>query len=392
MSKIAILLNGGIINDSRVIKVINTLCKIDDNSIDLFYIDKTEKDCKLFENKKVNLYYVERKLNLKTKIIQHTFFYNEFLFFVNAVLATNVQYDYIYANDLPCLKPAIILKSKLNCKVIYDSHEIYIETLNQFFPINSVGIKKWIIKFLLFFMRKTGTRCEAKLVKKVDYFITVGNGLKQYFEKQYNLQNILVLMNLPDKPININPVNLAQLCKFNSNNFILIYQGVLNHGRGLNLLIESMQFVNENIKLIILGDGILENSLKKLVTDLKLNEKIRFLEKVDSKVLLNYTAGANCGINLLEPFNLSKEFAAPNKLFEYINAGIPVIASYSFENDLVFKQFQIGLQTKNNPHSISEIINQISITDTSIFKQNCILASEIYNWSSQEKILLSIFQ
>ncbi len=391
MSKIAILLNGGIINDSRVIKIIRSFSKNTENLIDLFYEDSTPSDDILF-NKNVRLFSISRKINFKTKLIRHTVFYNEFLFLIKPVLATKIKYDYIYANDLPCLKPAVIIKKQIGAKVIYDSHEIYIETINQFFPNNSSGIRKLAFNFLIFLMRKLGVITEKKLLKKVDSFITVGKGLQLYFEKTYKQNNVNVLMNFPNIPKNIVPVNIHSIINLDKNDFIVIYQGVLNLGRGLYTMIETFKYTEANIKLVILGYGTLQKSLQEFVNLNKLSQKVFFHEKVDSSILLNYTKAANCGISLLEPFNLSCKFAAPNKLFEYINAGIPVIASRTLESEIVFSKYNIGELVENNPILIAESINNLAKSDTTIYKENCKKAALEYNWENQEKILLNFIQ
>jgi hypothetical protein len=90
MSTIAILLNGDIINDSRVIRIIRSLSKNQNNRIDLFYIDGTDHDNQLFGSN-VRLFSIDRKVTFKTQVIRHSFFYNEFLFFVKDVLSTNIQ-------------------------------------------------------------------------------------------------------------------------------------------------------------------------------------------------------------------------------------------------------------------------------------------------------------
>jgi glycosyltransferase involved in cell wall biosynthesis len=391
MSKIAILLNGDIINDSRVIRIIRSLSKNENNLIDLFYIEGTEADNSLF-SKNVRLFSIDRKITFKTQVLRHSFFYNEFLFFVKAVLSTTVNYDYIYANDLPCLSPAIKLKKHLNAKVIYDSHEIYLETINQFFPISSTGIKKLIFKFIIFFMRKFGEIAEKRLLKKTDTFITVGLGLKLYFERKYNVKNINVLMNFPTKPIQLKSVDLHNILGIDKSDFLVIYQGVLNLGRGLFTMIESLKYTNPNVKLVILGYGTLKESLKEFVKLNNLTDKVHFLEKVDSSVLLNYTKAANCGISLLEPFNLSCKYAAPNKLFEYINAGIPIITSDTFESRIIFKKYEVGIILENDPIIIANAMNEMSVKDLSHYVKNCENAAREFNWENQEEILLNLIQ
>jgi len=260
VKEVAILLNGSIKNDSRVIKTIKTISE--KHFVDLFYVNAGKGDNLIF-GENVKLIPCANKVSLKRKIIKHTCFYNEYLFFVDKVLEQKRNYDFVWSNDLPCLKPGVILKKKLDAKLVYDSHEIYNETINQFFPQKSTGLKKVLFSFMIKNMRFWGKIAERKYVKKVDTFITVGNELKKYFEKEYGLDNIKVIMNCPSLETKFTALNLKNKLGIKQTDKLFIYQGVLNAGRGLNLLIKSFSRVNEGIYLFILGAG----TLKKVLTE-----------------------------------------------------------------------------------------------------------------------------
>ncbi len=390
MKKIAVLLNGSIENDQRVIKTITTLSQV--LKVDLFYINGRAHD-KHFFNNNVRLFSIKKDNNFKIKIIQHTCFYNEFLFFKKHVLETKINYDYVWANDLPCLKPALQIKEKLNCQLIYDSHEIYIETLNQFFPQNTSFIKKIIFKTLLSFMRQRGTSFERKALKKTDFFITVGKQFKLYFEKKYNVKDVIVLMNCPKINTNYNITNnLKKQLGLKQSDVLFIYQGVLNYGRGLHLMIKSFQNVNTGIYLLILGSGMIQKELKELVKTLKLEHKIFFHNKVEISQLKSFTQEADFGMNLLEDINLSKKLTVPNKLFEYIHSNIPVVSSNMPEAKDVYDKFNIGKLVNNNEIEIANTINAIVKEDITKYKENCKKAAIEYNWENQEKVIINILK
>lgn len=390
MRRIAVLLNGSIFGDSRVIKTIRTITSVRENFLDLFYILPNEKDKELF-NDQVRLYpfnYVEK---FRHKLIKHTFFYNEYIFFVKEVLNTGVKYDYVYANDLPCLKPAVQIKKKIGSKVIYDSHEIYVETINQFF-LHGNFIKRIIFRLLIFFMKYVGHKAERSLLKKTDHFITVGEFLKSYFEKKYQFSPIIVIRNLPYFIEGNKKNSLHNLIGVDSSMKIAIYQGMLNPGRALFQMIESFRYVQKDIILCVLGRGALLTDLKKQVVIFNLSERVFFLDPVDSRDLICYTKSAICGLCLLEPFNLSCYYAAPNKLFEYIKAGIPIVASKTPECTLLLSEFQIGKLVDNDPKEIGNAINSIANEDAEFYQKECSKASVKYNWDNQEHLILGIFE
>ena len=388
MKQICVLLNGGVCNDSRVIKTINYLSQ--NWHVNLFYTKRKTDDCTLFNNN-VKLNNVVYPKDFKHILIKHSLFYLEYLFLSDAAIKSKIKFDFVWANDLPCLKPAYIIKKNTGAKLIYDSHEIYVETLNQFFSKKSGVVKSLIFRAIIKFMRFVGRNEEKKLLKKADYFITVGNELKKYFEKQYSYQGIRVIMNCPDVNKLSDTVDLKSSLGINQSSKLVIYQGVLNYGRGLHLMIEAFKHVNENVFLLILGSGMIKQELVDLVMKNQLENKVFFHAKVDLSELHNYTAAADFGINLLEDINLSKKYAVPNKLFEYIHAGLPVISSKMPESVAVYKEFCIGKLVENDPHKIAEAINNITMEDITDYRKNCKLAKNKYNWENQVKVLNEIF-
>lgn len=384
---IAVLLNGPIASDSRVIREINTLSQVAD--VDLFYVGGNVSDGKIFGSN-VRLFSCKRSGGLRMKFIKHTCFYNEFLFFVDEVLKQNVRYDYIWANDLPDLKPALKLKKKIGSRVIYDSHEIFIGTLNQFFPAKAKWYKSILHKAALFTMTRMGSRAERRMVRQVDEFVTTSISFKNYFREKYNLDNIRIVMNCPRLQTATDAFDFRKEYNLADDAFILIFQGRLNAGRALSEMVESMRFAADNVHLFVLGDGTLKKNMQKRTAELSLEQKIHFIDEVPSSQLLKYTRGADAGINLQASINISKHLASANKLFEYTHSGIPTIGSDVPENRLIIEKYNLGLLVQNNPEEIATAINEMSKKNLSAYKENCRKAAQEYCWENQEKVILEI--
>ncbi|MDY0282170.1 MAG: glycosyltransferase [Salinivirgaceae bacterium] len=390
MKHVCVLLNGSIINDSRVIKTIKTISKIAE--VDLFYVNATDADKSIFEHNVLLFNCKQVRSNLTLKIVKHSCFYNEFLFYVDEVLKQKKKYDYIFCNDLPTLKPGYLLKLKLGSKLIYDSHEIFTGTINQFFPDNATFFKSLVFKSLIWFMTSMGNRAEKKLVKKADYFITTSQSFKSYFSKKFNRDDIKIVMNCPSTQEVLRAYDFRKHFDLKENDFVVLFQGVLNKGRALFELVEAMKYTSANIKLVFLGDGMLKPLLQNKVNNTNMQHKIFFMDRVPSKDLIFYTKGADAGINLQAPINISKKLASANKLFEYMHANIPIIASDVPENKLVVEKYNLGYIVENKPTSIANAINKMAISDRSVYIENCKKAATEYNWENQEKCLLSIFE
>lgn len=389
--KVAILLNGSICNDYRVIKTIESLGR--ENEIHLFYINgDVSSDIKLFKSN-VSVFPIPHPCTLWNKIVKHSFFCFEFNHFYDQVINKGIQYNYVWANDLPTLFPAFKIAKKLQAKLVYDSHEIYLETLNQFFPKKTTLGKSIVFSVIKKFMKFHGKFIERKFITKTDMFITVNNSLLQYFKRNYNFSNSEIIMNLPRVEDNTTKkIDYRKKYNWKDLDIITLYQGQLNEGRGLFLLIEAILLLENNVKLVIIGDGPIKVSLSEFVQKVGKSNQVKFIETIALKELPDYTKGADIGINLLEDINLSKKFASPNKLFEYIHSNIPVLASNTIENRLVFEKYSIGILCENSPSSIADSIRKFGKSDLEKFKENCSSAIKEYSWEKQEDILKSIIK
>ena len=387
MKYIAVLLQSDIKTNVRAIKTITTLSGI--ALVDLFYIGENEMDNQIFD-KNVKLYPIKKPHGLIAKIRQNLFFTNEYLFFVKEILKVNKKYDFVWANDLPTLKPASIIKKKTGAKLIYDSFEIYYETVNQFFDAKNSKIKQIIFPIIIFFMRIIGKVTEKHLIKKIDYFITTCTSFKNYFQKIRNYKiDIKIVMNCPFMNQCNEIYDLREKYNISQKTKIALFQGVLNKGRALKELVESIEFINSDIKLIILGYGTLKNDLIEHAKQKNVINKIIF-DVVSLSELPKYTKGADFGINLQAPVNLSKKLASANKLYEYIHANIPIIASDVPENRLTIEKYKVGVLVNNTAQDIAKSIDFMANANYTEYKENCKKAALEYNWENQEKVLLDI--
>jgi glycosyltransferase involved in cell wall biosynthesis len=391
LKKIAVLLHGSIKSDHRVVKTVITLTR--EYEIHLFYHGSSkdaEQHFKGLDN--IELHPIEKRSGLISRVLRHSLFCYEYSYIKQIVLKTRLQFDFIWSNDLPTLYPAHHLAKKFKAKLIYDSHEIYVETVNQFFIKGSNPFKNIIFKFLIGVMKLHGTWIERRLIKSVDLMFTVNDSLKNYFIEKYRYNIIKVLMNLPSQNENQkNELVFDFRSHFNwsKETIVVLYQGALNHGRGLELLIDSFAIIEENYCLVILGNGLLKTRLKQKVHGLNLDMRVKFLDAVPLSQLSHYTKGADLGMNLLEPFNLSKKLASPNKLYEYIHAHIPVVASDTIENRKVYDKHQIGEICQNN---LQDIGNKIKLVASQIRMYQISLerAKQEYSWENQEDMLLKL--
>lgn len=291
------------------------------------------------------------------------------------------KFDIFHAHDLNTLYPAYKSAKKQKAKLIYDSHELYVER-NK--PRKPSPLYKWLSK-----------RFESYLIKRANAVITVGKHLAQHLQNQYDIPLPNVIMNAPSQKIELADKNLRNELEISNDHKIAIYCGSITFNRGLEKLIESLP-LSENIHLIYMGYGKPSylNRLKKIAKIHKVEDRFSFFGPVPSNEVTSYTASADIGIAPIQNACLSYYYCAPNKIFEYLIGGIPVIASNFPElSDIVTKN-KIGLTF--DPESTESIANAIKgIFSEEIefnkMKENTKIAAQKYNWENESKKLLDVY-
>lgn len=286
------------------------------------------------------------------------------------------EVDLIVSNDLDTL-PACFLASKLKrAKLIYDTHEYYTETpelVNRKF-VQSVW--KWI---------------EGCIFPHLKHVVTVNQSIADLYEAKYT-KKLLVSRNIPmqiipDKVLTRKDLNLPE------NKHIILIQGAgINIHRGAEEMVEAMQYL-ENEVLLIIGGGDVLPILKEMVMRLQLTEKVIFKPKMPAEALRQYTINSDLGVSIDRNTNINYKFSLPNKLFDYIHAQVPVLASDLFEVARIINRYEVGYFISNfDSKEIADTIQQIfsNIEVYNIKKQNCKKAAAELNWETEKQVFAKL--
>jgi glycosyltransferase involved in cell wall biosynthesis len=280
----------------------------------------------------------------------------------------------IVSNDLDTL-PACWLVSRLRrVPLIYDSHEYFTEVPEL------VGRE---------FVRNFWLKIEKKLLPKLKYAYTVSEPIAEEYRKKYGV-DFRVIRNLPYRLQH--PVRRPDLLSCNPER-IIIYQGSLNPGRGIESMILSMKHFND-YKLQIFGDGPLHSKLEDLVKEEKLSDRIQFMGRIPLKELPSFTALASLGLSLEENLGKNYYYSLPNKLFDYIQARIPVLVSGLPEMKKIVEKYNIGMVTDSkDPEFIAGIMKNMMGDDEKrmIWKKNLRIAAEELCWENEKNKLIDIY-
>jgi len=287
------------------------------------------------------------------------------------------KFDLIHIRGLWVL-PAILLRQILHpSRLIYDAHEYFagLATFEQ---------RSLVQKFWLSF--------EQIGISRFDVVTTVSESIAQKYKELYpNLKQIKVLRNVPpfQKPKKIQ--DAAYL--LNSKESIILFHGYFLPQRGLEQLVRAMASV-KNARLLLVGEGPLETELKQLVTTLKLAEKVQFRAFVPQDILIDFAAQADVGVSLLEPNSENHRLALPNKFFEYVMAGLPVLVSETPTLKNYVERYEIGLTVNNRkPEAIAKALLKMVADKNQLkkWRQNCLRAAKNLCWEKERSTLFKIY-
>ena len=175
---------------------------------------------------------------------------------------------------------------------------------------------------------------------------------------------------------------------------LLIVQGAgIHRDRGIEEAVEAMQYTS-GITLLIIGDGDVIPQLKEMVQSLHLQDKVLILGKRPYSELMHYTYHASLGLTLDKDTNLNYRFSLPNKIFDYIHAGTPVLASDLPEIRKIIDGYGVGgFIPSHDPKELAQCFTDwLSDNETlEKVKENCTRATEILSWEHEETVLNEIY-
>lgn len=278
----------------------------------------------------------------------------------------------LWANDLDTLLPNFMISRLKNIKLVYDSHEYFTESVYK-----KSSRRVWEI-------------LERILFPRLKNVITVNESIKQVYKNQYHVP-VEVVRNVPYKLTGNQQFRKPVLTIGKK---ILIMQGIgLNENRGAEEAVWMMQYLPEDFILYFIGGGTILSKLKRMTSELRLQKKIIFIDILPYHQMMEYTKQCFLGL-IFEKIDTSDEhrFSLPNKFFDYIHAGIPVLSSKAVEIKLIIEKYQIGDFIESfDPKQIAQKIINISKNEKTyyLWKQNTIAAADELNWENEEKILIN---
>ena len=288
------------------------------------------------------------------------------------------KYDLLVSNDLDTLLPNYLVSKLKHLPLIYDSHEYFTGVPEiQYRPL-----VRWVWK-----------RIEKFVFPGLKHVMTVSDSIASQYESEYGFKPLTV-RNCSIKTEKIIPFSREQL-EIDPDHLLLILQGTgINVDRGGEELIDAVSLADK-VSLLVVGSGDKFGFLIEKVSQMGLTGQIKFIKKLAWKELMRYTMSADTGMSLDKDSNMNYNFSLPNKLFDYLSAGIPVIATDLPEIAKIVHEYNCGiLISEPSPQEISKAIiklrdNRDLLTE---LKHNATVASETVNWKNESLKVMELYR
>jgi glycosyltransferase involved in cell wall biosynthesis len=296
-----------------------------------------------------------------------------------ARVARSERADAVHAHDAAMLAPGSAAARTGEAMLVYDSHELATEV-----PYRS---RAWAALV---------AAVERRYVPRCDAVITVSDGIAERLQRRYGLpERPTVVRNLPDLP----PPRDAGIEDLRTTLGsdaapLILHQGAVAADRGSETLVRSMRHVDGAHLLFLGAEGPYVDGLRRLSTELALESRVHFQPPVPLGDLLSYSSQADVGVTLLEDTCENHRLALPNKAFEYIAAGIPVVASDLPELSRLIERYGVGWSADPaDPVAVADALRQaIAARGDEELRGRLIRAAEELSWRRERARLLELYE
>jgi len=295
--------------------------------------------------------------------------------------------DMYHALDLPAL-PACFIAARLRRKpLIFEAYELPLSTL----PLSELSITRRLLQALL-------APLLAYIVPRCAGVITVSPPIVQEMCKRYHLSNVVLIRNIPEYKNVQKSDRLRQCIGVSSQTRIALYQGNLQPDRGVDILIRAAAFLEENIVIVIMGKDMVGTraQLEALITSEGAAERVKIIPPVPYEVLLDWTVSADIGLSVYgSDYSLNVQMMLPNKFFEYLMAGLPVLTSRVAAVVEIVNNYDVGQIIESiAPADIGAAINAMLADHDALHRMHLNAlhaAQENFCWEKERFQLISLY-
>lgn len=259
--------------------------------------------------------------------------------------------------------------------VVYDSHELFFD--------------RWLKKNINYYLYKVLRPLEKPLAQRAVAVLTVSNPLADRLAQTLDISRPIVLQNAVDLRHAGPPVAFPS-----GGRKIVAHTGFITVGRHLKELVKALAYLPDNIALVLIGDGPLKTTLLEQARQLGVTERLIVVPTVPVNSVSPTLAQADCAAVMFAPDTLNHHFAAPNKFFEAVAAGVPLVYGNAQEISRLAREYDLGVGCDpTDPHSVAEAILKVLEPEANArYRANVLKARETLNWEIEEKKLIELYR
>ena len=291
--------------------------------------------------------------------------------------------DIYHAHDDNALAACYIAARWHRKLLIFDAHE---------FPLNSLIDKRrsWLSALFI--------NLFTRMIRNCAGIITVSSPIAQEICHLYHITQVSLIRNLPVYQALPKSDRLRQHLGLSPGVKVALFQGNIDPNRGLDKLVHTAKFLDRDIVIVIMGKGIgvTLSELEALAESEGVTDRIRIIPPVPYEELLNWTASADIGLIVSSPdYSLNVRMSLPNKLFEYLMAGLPVLSSQLPAIAEVINTYDVGqIVSSLVPAEIAAAINAMLEDQAALERmhRNALEAAQHeLSWEKEQRKLLRLY-
>lgn len=362
-------------NESRVLKETSSIVRhgiADTVYIASLYANDLDKEKRYDERLILNRFELKTR-NLSKHLFVQVLKYIEFLYRVT-LFYQKKDIQMVNVHSIALLPLGVLLKYLYKAKLVYDTHELETEVSGLY------EFRKILVKWM-----------EKALIHHADLVFVVSENIADWYAKEYGITRPIVILNAP-KWIQYQKTNhFREALGIKNDSLIVLYQGGLSTGRGVELLLKTFTSrANDNVVIVFMGYGELEYAIRQVS---RTHKTVFFHTAVAPEVVLDYTASADLGIHMIHNSCLNHFYCMPNKLLEYAMTGLPVLVSNMKEMKEMVERYQMGMVvTSETVEAINEAIEHIVALDIATLKHNARRCAKENAWETQEAKMINAYQ
>jgi len=290
-------------------------------------------------------------------------------------LALRLKPVLIVGHSLAGLPISCILAARLRVPAIYDAHELETKVTNL------RGVRLWIAEM-----------AERHYIRKVDAVLVVSDSIADWYADAYKIKRPRVVRNMPEL-LGKRPAADASLWRnrfgIPASHLIFIYQGGLFPGRRIEKILHVFAKAKLDRHVVFMGYGELESLVRSAANQ---HSNIHLAESVHPMEVLRNTAGADVGLVGVEPVCLSYYYSLPNKLFEYLTAGIPVIYPNFPEMKKLIESSGAGWCVEEPDEQWLVLIDNLTMKDIETARSHISVMIKTISWEDEKQLLIDCFR